>query len=65
MENDNDIQHITLKFTAHLLDEDMLEFLSNCKKGLFQFEIGVQTTNQKALMHWKKRWFGKLSCSKK
>ncbi len=31
--------------TAHLLDEEMLEFLSHAKEGLFQFEIGVQSTN--------------------
>ena len=35
--------------TAHLLDEDMLEFLSHVKDGLFQFEIGVQSTNEKTL----------------
>lgn len=31
--------------TAHLLDEETLEFLRNVKEGLFQFEIGVQSTN--------------------
>lgn len=31
--------------TAHLLDEETLEFLKNVKEGLFQFEIGVQSTN--------------------
>ncbi len=31
--------------TAHLLDEEMLEFISAAKEGLFQFEIGVQSTN--------------------
>lgn len=31
--------------TAHLLDEEMLEFLSNAKERLFQFEVGVQSTN--------------------
>ncbi|WP_353092491.1 DUF4080 domain-containing protein [Tissierella praeacuta] len=31
--------------TAHLLDKEMLDFLSGVKEGLFQFEIGVQSTN--------------------
>lgn len=31
--------------TAHLLDDEMIEFLSTIKEGLFQFEIGVQSTN--------------------
>lgn len=49
MENDNNYTTYHFEVTAHLLDDDMLEFLSNCKEGLFQFEIGVQTTNQQAL----------------
>ena len=62
MENDNDYTTYHFEVTAHLLDEDMLEFLSNCKEGLFQFEIGVQTTNQKALDAVGRRDdFGKLS----
>jgi len=35
--------------TAHLLDEEMLEFLSGVKEGLFQFEVGVQSTNDKVI----------------
>ncbi len=35
--------------TAHLLDDDMLKFLKRAKEGLFQFEIGVQSTNVKTL----------------
>lgn len=31
--------------TAHLIDDEMLEFLKQPKEGLFQFEIGVQSTN--------------------
>ena len=49
MENDNDYTTYHFEVTAHLLDDDMLKFLANCKEGLFQFEIGVQTTNQKVL----------------
>ncbi|HEY8363861.1 MAG TPA: B12-binding domain-containing radical SAM protein [Tissierellaceae bacterium] len=35
--------------TAHLLDDEMLEFLSHVKEGLFQFEIGVQSTNPRTI----------------
>ncbi|MCU9810745.1 B12-binding domain-containing radical SAM protein [Paraclostridium sp. AKS81] len=49
MENDNDYTTYHFEVTAHLLTEDMLEFLKGCKEGLFQFEIGVQTTNEKVL----------------
>ncbi len=35
--------------TAHLLDEEMLNFLSTVKEGLFQFEVGVQSTNNKVI----------------
>ncbi|MGM0396233.1 MAG: B12-binding domain-containing radical SAM protein [Bacillota bacterium] len=31
--------------TAHLIDDDQLEFFKDIKEGLFQFEIGVQSTN--------------------
>lgn len=31
--------------TAHLLDEEIIEFLETVPEGLFQFEIGVQSTN--------------------
>lgn len=33
-----------------LFDEEMLEILSKAKKGLIQFEIGVQSTNERTLM---------------
>lgn len=49
MENDNDYTTYHFEVTGHLLTEDMLEFLKGCKEGLFQFEIGVQTTNEKVL----------------
>lgn len=35
--------------TAHLVDNEMLNFLENVKEGLFQFEIGVQSTNPKTI----------------
>lgn len=35
--------------TAHLVDDEMIDFLSNIKAGLFQFEVGVQSTNADTL----------------
>ncbi|MBC8631398.1 B12-binding domain-containing radical SAM protein [[Eubacterium] tenue] len=49
MENDNGYTTYHFEVTAHLLTDDMLEFLKDCKEGLFQFEIGVQSTNEKVL----------------
>ena len=49
MENDNGYTTYHFGVTAHLLTDDMLEFLKDCKEGLFQFEIGVQSTNEKVL----------------
>lgn len=48
---DRDPKDINFHFevTAHLLDDEMLEFLSNVKEGLFQFEVGVQSTNPKTI----------------
>lgn len=41
------VKNINFHFevTAHLLDDDILNFLENVPEGLFQFEIGVQSTN--------------------
>lgn len=48
---DKDPKDINFHFevTAHLLDREMLDFISQAKEGLFQFEIGVQSTNLKTL----------------
>ena len=35
------------EIVADLLDNELLEFLRTVPAGLFQFEIGVQTTNEK------------------
>lgn len=35
--------------TAHLIDNEQLEFFKDIKEGLFQFEIGVQSTNPKTI----------------
>ncbi|MEF9991200.1 MAG: B12-binding domain-containing radical SAM protein [Romboutsia sp.] len=49
MENDNNYTTYHFEVTAHLLDDSILDFLKDCKEGLFQFEIGVQSTNEKTL----------------
>lgn len=38
-----------LELTAHLIDDEQLEFLEDIKEGLFQFEIGVQSTNPQTI----------------
>lgn len=37
------------EITAHLIDEEFLDFLKGVKEGLFQFEIGVQSTNDNTI----------------
>lgn len=46
---DNGITNFHFEIAAELLDNDMLERLSTIRKGLVQFEIGVQSTNKKTL----------------
>ena len=45
MEHDNGVTNFHMEITADLLDDDTLQLLKGARKGLFQFEIGVQTTN--------------------
>lgn len=49
MEKDPENMNFHFEVTAHLLDEEMMEFLSHVKEGLFQFEVGVQSTNDKTI----------------
>lgn len=34
------------EISGHIIDDEMLEFLKTPRSGLFQFEIGVQSTNE-------------------
>lgn len=43
--NDNGITNYHFEIAADLIDDDMLLFLKNIRAGLFQFEIGVQSTH--------------------
>lgn len=44
-EHDNGVTNFHFEITAHLMDDEMIAFLSTVRPGLFQFEIGVQSTN--------------------
>ena len=46
MEHDNGVTNFHFELAAHLLQEEDLELLRTARKGLFQFEIGVQSTNE-------------------
>ena len=49
IEQDPEGINFHFEVTAHLIDEETLEFLKGVKEGLFQFEIGVQSTNEKTI----------------
>lgn len=49
MDNDNGHTNFHMELCADLLDERTLILLSKARKGLFQFEIGIQTINPMAL----------------
>ncbi|MBN2285776.1 MAG: B12-binding domain-containing radical SAM protein [Tissierellales bacterium] len=52
---------IHLELTAELIDEPMLQLIGHLPKGMFQFEIGVQSTHQPTLNAvTRKSNFGKL-----
>ena len=43
-EHDNGVTNFHFELAAELMNDEMLEFLTQVRPGLFQFEIGVQTT---------------------
>lgn len=45
LENDNGVTNFHFEIAADLLDDAQIELLKKMRKGLVQFEIGVQTTN--------------------
>ena len=55
IENDNNISNFHFEISAELLDDDMIELLSKARVGLFQFEIGVQSTNNQTLNEVKRK----------
>ena len=48
-EHDNGVTNFHFEITADLLDEETLAFLGTVRNGLFQFEIGVQSTNPQTI----------------
>lgn len=48
-EHDNGYTNFHFEIAAELLDNDTLSFLKTVRKGFFQFEIGVQSTNPDTL----------------
>lgn len=48
-EHDNGITNFHFELAAELLDEEQLDFLATVRPRLFQFEIGVQSTNPQTL----------------
>lgn len=48
-EIDNGTTNFHCEIAAELLDEELLTFLQGVRKDLFQFEIGVQSTNKETL----------------
>ncbi len=48
-EHDNGVTNFHFEMAAELLDEEMVRWLHTVRKGLFQFEIGVQSTNPDTL----------------
>ncbi len=49
MDNDNGVTNFHFEICADLLNERLLRLLSRARKGLFQFEIGIQSTNPETL----------------
>lgn len=49
LDNHNGKTNFHFEVTADLLEDDVLDFLNTVPVGLFQFEIGVQSTNEETL----------------
>ncbi|MEG1583593.1 MAG: radical SAM protein, partial [Anaerovorax sp.] len=49
MDRDNGVTNFHCEICADLIDEGFLDLLQKARKDLFQFEIGVQSTNKKTL----------------
>lgn len=49
IENDNGVTNFHMEIEAHIMEDDTLKLLSHAREGLFQFEIGIQSTNCETL----------------
>ena len=50
IDHDNGVTNFHFEITATLLDHDYFDLLSKAREGLFQFEIGVQTTHNETMI---------------
>lgn len=55
IENDNGITNFHFEISADIVDDEMLQTLERARLGLFQFEIGVQSTNDATLDEIKRK----------
>lgn len=49
IDRDNGVTNFHFEICAELLDEETLNLLAKARQGLFQFEIGIQSTNPQTL----------------
>ncbi|WP_250278906.1 B12-binding domain-containing radical SAM protein [[Clostridium] colinum] len=49
IDNDNGVTNFHFEISADIIDDDMINTLKKARVGLFQFEIGVQSTNEVTL----------------
>ena len=49
IDNDNGITNFHFEICGDLLTDNQIELLSHARKGLFQFEVGIQSTNPDVL----------------
>ncbi|MDD3571099.1 MAG: B12-binding domain-containing radical SAM protein, partial [Lachnospiraceae bacterium] len=45
IDNDNGVTNFHMEIEAHIMEDDTINLLSHAREGLFQFEIGIQSTN--------------------
>ncbi len=54
-EHDNGYTNFHFEISADLLDDETIQFLKVVRPGLFQLEIGVQSTNETTIHHIKRK----------
>lgn len=53
-DNDNGVTTFHCELSADLINDEEIEFLASLRKGLLQFEIGIQSFNEKTLKEIKR-----------
>lgn len=49
LEHDNDVTNFHFEISADILDDSTLAIIAQAREGLFQFEVGVQSTNPQTI----------------